>query len=307
VPNVFLSYARSDAPMVERVARDLRSQGVALWMDRQDLIPGDAWLPQIEQAITSADFMLVFISAASLQSNWVRKEYEAAFQRQAKAGGTRLIPVLLERVALPPFLAAIQYVDLTESYLEGMQRLLRALQVVPVGPRPQEVVDPAKLAREVAGEVAKILGLEARSQASPIGQKTDPSLVFVIMAFSPDMEPIFEGIKDAGAAVGLSVKRVKDVQGDYRITDQIVRMIGEARFVVADLSHERPNVYFELGFARGLGKTVITIAREGTPIHFDVKDWTYIPYIDSRILERDLTKRLEFELSEARRDENVSA
>jgi hypothetical protein len=250
--------------------------------------------------------MLVFISAASLRSNWVRKEYEAAFQRQARVGGTRLIPVLLERVELPPFLSAIQYVDLTESYLEGMQQLLRALQV-PVGPRPQEVVDSAKLAREVAGEVAKLLGLEARPQASPVGQKLDPSLVFAIMAFSADMEPIFDGIKDAGAALGLSVKRVRDVQGDYRITDQIVQMINQARFVVADLSHERPNVYFELGFARGLGKTVITIAREGTTIHFDVKDWTYISYIDSRLLERDLKKRFEFELSGAGTGPNGSA
>ena len=83
----------------------------------------------------------------------------------------------------------------------------------------------------------------------------------------------------------------------YRITDQIVQMITSARFVVADLTHERPNVYFELGFARGLGKTVITIAREGTTVHFDVKDWTYIPYIDSRLLERDMRKRFEFEMS----------
>jgi nucleoside 2-deoxyribosyltransferase len=74
-------------------------------------------------------------------------------------------------------------------------------------------------------------------------------------------------------------------------------MIEGARFVVADLTHERPNVYFELGYARGLGKTVVTIAREGTAVHFDVKDWTYIPYIDSRLLELDLKKRFEFELS----------
>ena len=87
------------------------------------------------------------------------------------------------------------------------------------------------------------------------------------------------------------------MEGDYRITDQIVQMITSARFVVADLTHERPNVYFELGFARGLGKTVITIARQGTRVHFDVKDWTYIPYIDSRLLERDMRKRFEFELS----------
>ena len=168
---------------------------------------------------------------------------------------------------------------------------------MPVGPRPAEVVDASKLAREVASEVAKILGLESRPKPSELAQESDSNLVFVIMAFRDDMEPVFEGIREAGAALGLAAKRVKDVPGDYRITNQIVEMIRTARFVVADLSHERPNVYFELGYARGLGKTVITVAREGTSIHFDVKDWTYIPYIDSRLLERDIKKRFEFELS----------
>ena len=95
---------------------------------------------------------------------------------------------------------------------------------------------------------------------------------------------------------GLEAKRVKDVIGDYQITGQIMSMIAEARLVVADLTHERPNVYFELGYARGLGKTVVTCAREGTDIHFDVKDWTYIPYYDSRILEKALVDRFRFEL-----------
>lgn len=297
MPTVFLSYSRSDAKLVERIARDLRNQGIDLWMDRQDLVAGKEWLPQIEDAISQADLMLVFISKTSLNSKWVQREYQAAFQSQARTGGTRLIPVLLERVQLPSFLSSIQYVDLTGSYNEGIQQLLRALQMAS-GPRPNEVIDANKLAREVAGEVARILGLESlpksREAASSV---SDPNLVFVIIAFRDDMEPIFDGIKDAGTAVGLTVKRVKDVQGDYRITDQIVQMITRARFVVADLSHERPNVYFELGYARGLGKTVITIAREGTSIHFDVKDWTYIPYIDSRLLERDIRKRFEFELA----------
>jgi nucleoside 2-deoxyribosyltransferase len=73
-------------------------------------------------------------------------------------------------------------------------------------------------------------------------------------------------------------------------------MILTSRFIVADLTHERPNVYFELGYARGAGKSVITIARQNAEIHFDVKDWTYIPYIDSRTLERDLKDRLMNEL-----------
>lgn len=98
----------------------------------------------------------------------------------------------------------------------------------------------------------------------------DDVLVFVITSFAEEMEPIFDGISSAANHVGLRAERVKDVVGDYRITEQVMKMIRSARFIVADLSLERPNVYFELGYARGLGKTVITIMRAGTNVHFDV-------------------------------------
>jgi hypothetical protein len=132
---------------------------------------------------------------------------------------------------------------------------------------------------------------------TPNREVTDPSLVFVVMAFRPDMDTVFDSIARAAAAIGLVAKRVKDVPGDYRITNQIIEMIHVARFVVADLTHERPNVYFELGYARGLGKTVVTIAHEGTVVHFDVKDWTYLPYGDWRALERDLETRFRYEVN----------
>jgi hypothetical protein len=117
------------------------------------------------------------------------------------------------------------------------------------------------------------------------------NLVFVIMSFSEDMEPVFEGIEAAARTVGFEAKRVKDIVGDYRITSRIIELINTSCMVVVDLTHERPNVYFELGYARGVGKTVITTAREGTQVHFDVKDWTCTFYADSRILERSLKER----------------
>jgi hypothetical protein len=70
--------------------------------------------------------------------------------------------------------------------------------------------------------------------------------------------------------------------------------------VVADLTHERPNVFFELGYARGVGNTVITIMRSGAKAHFDVQDWTYLEYIDSRPLEHQIRERFEFELTSTR-------
>jgi nucleoside 2-deoxyribosyltransferase len=111
------------------------------------------------------------------------------------------------------------------------------------------------------------------------------------MSFTADMEPVFQGIAAAAQAAGFDAKRVKDIVGDYRITSRIIELIRSSCMVVVDLTHERPNVYFELGYARGLGKTVITTAREGTQVHFDVKDWTCTFYSDSRILERSLKER----------------
>jgi len=128
-------------------------------------------------------------------------------------------------------------------------------------------------------------------------EEVDPKFIFVISAFQDDMELVYLSIETAATKLGLNAKRVKDFPGDYRITDRIIEMIHKARFIVADLTHERPNVYFELGYARGLGKTVVTLARDGTNVHFDVKDWTYISYTDLKVLQNELEKRFEFEIS----------
>jgi hypothetical protein len=298
MPLVFFSYAREDSKVVDMIARDLRRAGVNSWLDRDNLRPGEPWMEQISNAIKQADYMLIFYSRATLSSLVVRGEYQAAFERQKQVGGERVIPVLLEKVELPRDLAAIHYVDFSESYSEGMAQLLRSLDVSG-GPRPSDIVPP-QLAEQIANEVAKLLGMPSRAgdvhpQQQP--SQIDQNLVFVVTPFTADLDPIFEGISAAGLSLGLDVKRVKDIQGDYRITDEIVRMLNSAWLIVVDLTHERPNVYFELGYARGLGKTVVTIAREGTTVHFDVKDWVYIPYVDSRLLERDLKKRFEYELS----------
>lgn len=50
-----------------------------------------------------------------------------------------------------------------------------------------------------------------------------------------------------------------------------------SRFVVADLTDERQNCYYEVGYAHALGKPVIILAKDGTPRHFDVaaNKWNY--------------------------------
>jgi hypothetical protein len=81
--------------------------------------------------------------------------------------------------------------------------------------------------------------------------------------------------------------------------NKVFLMIERARTVVADLTCERPNVYYEPGYARDVGKTIITPIRAGTPAHFDIRDRTYIEYYDSRPLEDELRQRFRSELRQS--------
>jgi len=79
--------------------------------------------------------------------------------------------------------------------------------------------------------------------------------------------------------------------GTERITDRILESIMKAQYVIVDLTNERPNVFFEAGFAHGLDKTLIYVARHGTVIHFDIKDYPIIAFRNMKELKDGLIKR----------------
>lgn len=288
--NIFCSYSHKDKKTVYEISSELINAGFNVWVDTS-LVGGSDWVREIEKTIKQADFVLVFISKSSVESEWVMREITFAGELHKT-----IIPVLIEDADIPIALIQKQYVDFRKSSKLGINDLTKILQERE-GPSPKDFIPTHDLAVAVAEEVRQILGIEKKPIGTEKSKVIDPKLVFVIMSFDSDMDPVFDGIADAARSVGLSAKRVKDIIGDYRITDKIIDMIISARLIVADLTHERPNVYFELGYARGLGKTVITTVKEGTNVHFDVKDWTFIAYNDSRTLEKNIKTRFEYELS----------
>ena len=99
------------------------------------------------------------------------------------------------------------------------------------------------------------------------------NLVFVGMPFRDDMDEMFATVQAACHELGLRAVRVDDnVAGSGFISRDITELIERAEFLIFDLTHERPNVYYELGYAHGVGNEaaeILMIAREGTSVHFD--------------------------------------
>src|SRR5262245_23799948 len=95
--------------------------------------------------------------------------------------------------------------------------------------------------------------------------------VFVAMPFAEDFEDIYQfGIYAPVRRLGYVCEKVDESAFTGNIVERITEGIKNADFVIADLSLERPNVYLEVGFAWGLKKPVILVAREGQRLHFDL-------------------------------------
>jgi nucleoside 2-deoxyribosyltransferase len=82
-----------------------------------------------------------------------------------------------------------------------------------------------------------------------------------------------------------------------RIDDEMVARIRRSRFMVADFTGNRPNVYFEAGFALGLGVPVVWTRRKDAadPIHFDNRQYNFIEWQGDNLPEfrKQLQLRIE--------------
>lgn len=119
--------------------------------------------------------------------------------------------------------------------------------------------------------------------------------VFVIMSFNEDMDDTYHAIKDECAKLGLSAVRSDESIGSGIIIREVVQMIERAEFIVCDLTHERPNVYYELGYAHGVGNEaneILLLARAGTELHFDVSHLRVITYRSTEHLRMILSSNL---------------
>ncbi len=125
-------------------------------------------------------------------------------------------------------------------------------------------------------------------------QNIEQNYIFVLMSFNPIYNEIYDEFVDAAKLVDtkLIVKRIDKQRGDYRITDEILNNIAKSKLIICDLTDERPNVYYELGYARGLKKPVIACAKKGTKLHFDIKDFRTIFYSSSGELRKEISSEI---------------
>jgi DNA-binding MarR family transcriptional regulator len=132
------------------------------------------------------------------------------------------------------------------------------------------------------------------------GASAPENPAFVAMSFSGDsqkkaMDDAYQqAILPAIEQAGYRARRVDLVEHNHWIMDEVLAEIRLAPFVVADFTGHRNGVYFEAGFARGLGIPVIHTCREDefNKAHFDTKQLNHVIWTTPEELRKRLHNRI---------------
>ena len=96
-------------------------------------------------------------------------------------------------------------------------------------------------------------------------------LLFCVMPFAPEYADLYlYGIKEVAEDIGFRCERVDEQVFTTDILARIQKSIRAADVIVADLTTNNPNVYYEVGYAHGKNKRVVLLCESADAIKFDL-------------------------------------
>jgi hypothetical protein len=141
-----------------------------------------------------------------------------------------------------------------------------------------------QLSSDFSRYAAQVVGLAERL--------VTPRTIFTIMPFRREFREVYSSYQEVCGEFGFTAERTDESASTERIIPRIEAGIRGCAFAIADVSEPSPNVFFETGFARALGKDVIMTARKGTNLPFDAGDIPVIFWEMQEDLKEALRKRL---------------
>ena len=128
---------------------------------------------------------------------------------------------------------------------------------------------------------------------------TESAQAFVAMWFHESTDPAYsDGVDPAIRDAGYLPLRIDQTEHINKIEDEIIAQIRRSRFIVADFTQggdgARGGVYYEAGFAHGLGLPVILTCHKGSleALHFDTSHYNHIVWASPADLREKLKNRI---------------
>jgi len=138
MPSVFLSHSSQDSDLALRLARDLETQQIEVWLDEWEIRVGDSITQRIQHGLENVDYVVVLLTRQSVRSGWVEKEWQSQIGIEAESRRIRILPVKSGDVVVPTLLRDKKYADVTHDYAAALDLLVRSIRGHSEIPRPPD-------------------------------------------------------------------------------------------------------------------------------------------------------------------------
>lgn len=130
---VFISYSSRDRENVLKIADQLESCGVSVWLDREEIYGGANYGPEIVDGIKNCKVLMLMCSDASMRSRNVKQEIQLAWKYERP-----YLPVLLESISFPEqvlyWLEGWQWIEiLSNPAQQWLPQVLKSFERIGVG------------------------------------------------------------------------------------------------------------------------------------------------------------------------------
>jgi len=118
---------------------------------------------------------------------------------------------------------------------------------------------------------------------------------FVAMKFNDEMLALWpKAFAPAITRAGFEPRLANEPQHNEQIDAHIIAELKQCRFVIADVTFAAVGVYFEAGYALGMGRPVIWSCRRDrkADMHFDTRQYNHILWDDASDLTEELYYRI---------------
>ncbi len=129
---IFISYARDDLEVAEKIYTDFKNEGLAPWLDIKDILPGQKWKLSVKKAITNSKYFIILLSHNSVsKKGYIQKELKYALNifDELPESEIFIIPVRLDNcIPTNEKLEELNWADIFTSYDEGFKKILRVIR-----------------------------------------------------------------------------------------------------------------------------------------------------------------------------------
>lgn len=266
--SVFLSHNHADKDFVRRMGLRLQRRGVNVWIDEAEIRPGDSLIEKISEGLGSCDYVLAFLSKNSVDAPWVKKEISIAITREINGKLYKVIPIVLDGVAVPVWLEDKLYIDFSDEkdFLINFDRLLVGLGVEKYFEVTEDTLDLLDFHAAIVGSnsvVALGSALSAEEDyvfRDPDGMKSPLKDLYLVRA----------------SIAGLETRRFTHARLGHSCI-----LESEKHYVVFANFKPRQGTYEMCGYKWILRKTDLGVQRVETI--FENQNWGWFPAIDSTL------------------------